>query len=145
MVEKKSTKAGKPSKSPELRERSPSLPVGWVPTWEVPVALKGVEWAKKGGEKLAEWINSEGPLALQILDSRAGDTKYTVELSATNLTVHSMYLDSFTLVFPAELNLPISLKRLTSFGAGSLINEQSQPKSPLIRPGQSLEFTIEFP
>src|SRR3990170_2937689 len=120
MVEKKGTKAGKPSKSLELRGRSPSVPVGWVPTWEVPVVLKGAEWAMKGGEKLAEWINSEGPLALQILDSCAGDTKYKVELSATNLTVHSIYLDAFTLVFPAELNLPISLKRVTSFGGGGI-------------------------
>ncbi len=128
--------------------RGPSgQPKAWVPTWEVPVILKGADLAMKGGEKLAEWIRSEGPLCFQVLDSRADGDNYLVELRATNMTVHGIYLDSFNLVSPIQLGLPIVpkvIKPISIGGSDSLGDRFPKPSKP-IRPGFSMDFSIEFP
>ena len=50
-----------------------SLPTDWIPTWEIPVVLKGADLAIKGGEKLVEWFRAEGPLSVQMLDEAPGE------------------------------------------------------------------------
>jgi hypothetical protein len=122
-------------------------PVAWVPTWEIPVLLKGADWAVKGGERLTEWLTSEGPLAVQVLNSRADASLYHVDLRATNLTVHAIYLGKFDLKAPPRGALNIAIRRF-KFGLDEPDGTTSKvPKNaaPLIRPGQSLEFSIEFP
>lgn len=143
----KKTSAARGAKPDAEEGTAGARPRAWVPTWEVPVILKSADLAMKGGEKLLEWIKSEGPLLLQILDSRALGEKYEIELRATNMTVHGIYVDSFTLLAPVELELAISPKRLTvGFDEASAPSLQTtRPRSTLIRPGASMEFTIAFP
>lgn len=127
-----------------------SLPTAWVPTWEVPVALKGADLAMKGGEKLVEWFRAEGPLSLQILDSRTKQEIYVVEMRATNMTVHGIYLDSFMLLTPTKKSLqilkesPIQMRMGAGFG-GSSSPTSIPTEATLLHPGKSFDFFIEFP
>lgn len=124
-----------------------SLPTDWVPTWEIPVAMKGAELAIKGGEKLVEWYRAEGPLSIQILDSRTKQESYVVEMRATNLTVHGIYFDAFTLVAPTEMSLKILRKESDLIGFDEVCppTKSIRTEAKLLRLGESFDFFIVFP
>lgn len=135
---------------PEDTEVDTQLLRNWVFTpMDIPTLIKVGGAAVKGGEKVYEWLNKEGPLSIQILDSYKNpmEAMYVVEMRATNVTVHSIYLDSFDLVIPTpQTNLPISSSNpRIKFGksvSSSVAPEQNKPK--LIRPRESLTFFIGF-
>ena len=140
------------SRKPKAKESSSDIglpgtgvPHAWVPTWEIPVMLKGVDWAMKGGEQLVNWINLEGPLSLQVLDSRASGAMYHLVLRATNLTVHSLYIDSFSLESPQELDLPIAPREIKGIGLDITPRSDTKAESTLMHPGTVLNLEVEFP
>lgn len=139
--------ASKPARASKSTKGLPgtNVPHAWVPTWEIPVALKGADWAMKGGEKLVNWIVAEGPLSLQVLDSHAKGAKYHLLIRATNLTVHSLYIDSFSLKWPQELDLPIGPKKVKTIGHDLTPSSDTPAESTLIHPGKVLDLEVEFP
>ncbi len=140
MARKKGEQKLPETKNSVTGEAQGSRPTALFPTWEIPLALKGVE---KGAEKLIEWYKAEGPLSIQILDSGPQEATYVVTFRATNMTVHGIYVDSFMLVAPTELKMPISPIGAMNFGQNA--PKTSETASTLIRPGQSIEFIIRFP
>lgn len=109
------------------------FPVGWITGGEIPAVLKGADLAIKGGEKLVEWIKSEWPLLLQVVDSRLNGDNYLVKFKATNMTLHGIYLESCTLEQPliksravslpkeATISFPAEREEAPASGEGALI------------------------
>ncbi|MGB8329308.1 MAG: hypothetical protein WCE62_04210, partial [Polyangiales bacterium] len=116
-----------------------------VPTWEVPVVLKSVEWGAKAAEKIGAWLKSEGALAIQILDSYESGDEYYLRFRATNMTMHGIYVCSVRLTWPfdGELKLEV-LGQGKRFGF-DLPNEVGPaPKSQLVKSGESTVFAVTF-
>jgi hypothetical protein len=126
-------------------QNADSLPTDWIPTWELPLVLKGADLAMKGGEKLVEWIRAEGPLSVQILDSRMDQESYIVEMRATNLTVHGIFVDAFTLLMPTEKNIQILRKQPGQMGLDTPPPRRIPTDAKLLSPGTSFDFIVEFP
>jgi hypothetical protein len=118
------------------------LPMNYIPTWEIPVALKTADWTIKGGGKFIEWLKCEGPLAVQIIDSYKNNSSYVVKFHATNMTIHSIYINSFKLSFPNIDNVILKPESKGSIGMG--VGNKVQTDSTLINSGGSLDFIIEF-
>jgi hypothetical protein len=118
---------------------------GYVPTWEVPVLLKGAEWGAKATEKLADWLKNEGALAIQILDSRQDGKEYVVRFRATNMSIHAVYVCSAELTWPYAERLHVkALRHAISFGVDAASEDRSSLKSHLIGSGKAMEFSISF-
>lgn len=127
-------------------------PIAWFTGAEIPAVLKGADWAVKGGEKLVEWIKSEWPLLLQVLDSRMEGDHYVIKFKATNMTVHGIYLESCTLEQPLVKQKVISLPKeatiafpddkedLPPNGEGTLIAAASEKTFNIILPLGDVEY-----
>jgi len=117
----------------------------YVPTWEVPVVLKGVEWGAKAAEKLGAWLKSEGALAIQILDSRQNGNEYYVRFRATNMAIHGVYVCSMRLTWPFDEALKLEIiGQGKGFGFDSASEGSSAPKSQLVKSGESTVFAVTF-
>jgi hypothetical protein len=99
----------------------------------------------RGGEKLVEWFRAEGPLSVQILDSRPEQESYVVEMRATNLTVHGIRVDAFTLLAPTEKSLQILRNPSGGIGLDTPPPSRISTDAKLLNPGASFNFVIEFP
>ncbi len=129
----------------EMRS-SGTEPTNWVPTWEVPAMIKGVEWACKGAERVREWIDKEGPLSVQILDSRPIENEYMVRFQLCNLTIHGMYIICFDLINPVSENLTLTFDFAQgTIGMGSTKKAVNLGEDKLLKPGQMAEAEIRFP
>ena len=121
-------------------------PIAWFTEAEIPALLKGADLAVKGGEKLVEWIKSEWPLLLQVLDSRLDGDHYVIKFKATNMTVHGIYLESCTLEQPLVKQMVISLPKGTTISFPT--DKEDAPASgegTLIPPASEKIFNIMLP
>jgi hypothetical protein len=122
------------------------FPVGWITGAEIPTVLKGAEWAVKGGEKLVEWIKSEWPLLIQILDSRLERENFVVKFKATNMTLHGIYLESCTLEQPLIKSKAVSLpKEATISFPAEGEDPPASGEGTLIAPGGDRTFHVILP
>jgi hypothetical protein len=120
-------------------------PNGFIPTWEIPVALRGIEYAREGGKKFVEWLAAEGPLGIQILDSRVAENRYLLEINAMNLTVNSLYIDAFTLLSPVHQVLDMAKKPVPGLDLTWALPGSGPSGPQLVRPGDNFEFVVHFP
>ncbi len=128
----------------EKKDEEPGyeLPKNYIPTWEIPLALKLADLATKGGGKLIEWLRDEWPLAIQVTDSRNDQGSYVVMLRVTNMTIHGVYINSFKLTFPKVEN--VKLKSVSTGGIVLYGGGEEENDSTLIKSGRSRDFIIEF-
>jgi hypothetical protein len=121
-------------------------PIAWFTGAEIPAVLKGADLAVKGGEKLVEWIKSEWPLLLQVLDSRMDGDHYVIKFKATNMTVHGIYLESCTLEQPLVKKKVISLPKEATISFGDeKENPPASGEGTLIPTGGERIFDIILP
>src|SRR5262245_28759311 len=110
--------------------------------FELGALAKVADLTIKCGEKIVEWIKSEWPLFLQILDSRIDEGHYSLKFKATNLTPHGVYIESCTLTAPLKREKLISLPRSNI----SFANDSKDPvisgEQTLISPGGDKIFNI---
>jgi hypothetical protein len=80
-----------------------SEPVNWLPGLEtlgLGALIEGGKLTAQGGKALVDWLNREGPLLVQVMDSRHVGSSYTISLQLTNLTIHGIYIESCKLDKP---------------------------------------------
>jgi hypothetical protein len=128
------------------------FPIAWITGGEIPAVLKGAELAVKGGEKLVEWIKSEWPLLVQVLDSRLDGESFVVKFKATNMTLHGIYLESCTLEQPLIKSKAVSLPKEATIsfpaegedppasGEGTLIAPAADKTFQIILPKPDVEY-----
>jgi hypothetical protein len=151
-MSKTSKKTKHSTAAPVSNEAKP--PESLISALEVPMILKGTDLAIKGGEKLVEWIKSEGPLFVQTLDSYYyRPNGYVLILRITNTTIHGIYLESLKLISPAVRDLVLSAKQTAhqsaEFYSSSWRGLRSRPENHTpqtcrVGPGESLTFKTEF-
>jgi hypothetical protein len=107
---------------------------------EAGAVFKIAESVWKGGEKATSWLTNEGPLVMQIIDSKQDSGRCTVTLRALNIAFHSIELVAFHLKWPANEKIDMVVGRGMDFrGKGS-----SEPPAKLLHPGEKVDFTIHF-
>lgn len=109
---------------------------------EIGALAKVADLTIKGGEKIAEWIKSEWPLFLQILDSRTDEGHYSLKFKATNLTPHGIYVESCTLTTPLQREKLISLPKSNISFTGDSKEPVISGEQTLIPPGGEKVFNI---
>jgi hypothetical protein len=137
-----------PTTAAKTRAGADRAPVGFVPTGEVMALFKAVELGAKGAAKLADWLRSEGPVVVQILDASVQGEAYVAHFRATNQTVHGLYVLGAELSWPVVLNaVPLGRPPERRIGLGETESE-ALPRWPLpvhVAPAASFEFFIAIP
>lgn len=109
---------------------------------EMAALAKISESGIKGGIKLASLWSSEDPLFIQIIDSIDEGDLYRVSIKATNMTVHGIYLDMFTLTSP---NGEAQIESRGEFHFGSSAKtDRRQPVPKPLPSKESAVFNIKF-
>ena len=98
-----------------------------------------------GGKVVWNHINKEGPLLIQIMESKElASNNYLIELKMTNIGPHSTYIEGATL----ESNSFIDIEHLgkaesegcITFGESDISSNTSKPER--IKPTESKDFTL---
>jgi hypothetical protein len=120
-------------------------PQAFIPSGEAMALFKGAELGVQAAKKLAEWLQQEGPLVVQVLDARALGRQYLVHFRATNQTVHGMYLLGASLSWPQAITkLPLLKKPEADIAFGAAPTLQPVPLPLRLATATPLDLYIEF-
>ena len=115
----------------------------WVPTpADISLAKTGADLAWKGGQRALEWLRQEGPLVVQVLDSRRDASRYLLKLRITNHAIHGIHLIRFRVTWP-EISPQADFRfgdKAPSYGD----TNDTRPKSKTVEPAASVDTEVAF-